>query len=308
MEKILVTGGAGYKGSLLVPRLLEKGYRVTVLDNFMFGVKPILHFAGHPNVNFINGDVRDKQVIAASMKNADVIMHLAAIVGYPACSAEPQVAETVNVNGTKNICENLSPNQRLIFASTGSTYGKVTTICTEETPINPLSLYGKTKWIAEQMTTDKGGVGLRFATVFGVSPRLRLDLLVNDFVHQAIHLKQIILYNSNWRRTFLHVIDAAESYLFTMDNFEKMSGKAFNIGDDSMNYTKQDIALAVKKQVDYYLHEAEVGEDLDQRDYEVSYQRVRDLGFKAKVTLDDGIAELVKVLPHLKVMSEWRNA
>jgi len=308
MEHVLVTGGAGYKGSLLVPRLLEKGYQVTVLDNFMFGIKPILHFANHPNVSFINGDVRDKRVVATAMKNADIIHHLAAIVGYPACSADPQVAESVNVDGTRNICENLSQNQRLIFASTGSTYGKVKATCTEETPINPLSLYGKTKWIAEQLVTDKGGVGLRFATVFGLSPRLRLDLLVNDFVHQAIHLKQIILYNSNWRRTFLHVRDAAESYLFTMDNFDRMSGRAFNVGDEKMNYTKLDIALAVRKKVDYYLHEAEIGEDLDQRDYEVSYQRIRDLGYKATVTLDEGIDELAKILPHLQVVSEWRNA
>ncbi len=196
----------------------------------------------------------------------------------------------------------------MIFASTGSTYGKVEGICTEETPIDPLTLYGSTKWEAEQMVRDAGGVSLRFATVFGVSPRLRLDLLVNDFVHQALHNKQIVLYEGHFRRTFLHVQDAANSYLLAIDRFDDMAGEAFNIGDNSMNYTKREIAMKIREHLDYYLHEADVGEDLDKRDYEVSYDKIHALGFNNTINLNDGVLELIKVLSHLQVTNEWRNA
>jgi len=308
MENILVTGGAGYKGTILIPKLLEKGYKVTLFDRFMWGYRPILHFASNNNLRIIKGDVRDKRLITEEVKNHDIILHLAAIVGYPACSADPHQAETTNIGGTKNICDKISDNQMLIFASTGSTYGKVEGICTEETPINPLSLYGSTKWEAEKMILDKKGVALRFATVFGISPRLRLDLLVNDFVYQAIHIKQIVLFEGFNRRTFLHVKDAVNSYLFAIDNYHKMRGKAFNVGDEKMNYTKKDIALAIKEKIDYYLHEADIGEDLDKRDYEVSYEKIRMLGYKSKVSLSEGVDELVKVLRHLQIVNEWRNA
>jgi len=308
MEKILVTGGAGYKGTILIPKLLEKGYKVTLFDRFMWGYRPILHFASNNNLRIVKGDIRDESLIAKEVKNHDIILHLAAIVGYPACSADPHQAETTNIGGTENICNVISNNQKLIFASTGSTYGKVEGICTEETPINPLSLYGSTKWEAEKMILDKKGVGLRFATVFGISPRLRLDLLVNDFVYQAIHVKQIVLFEGFNRRTFLHVKDAVNSYLFAIDNYHKMRGESFNVGDENMNYTKKDIALAIKEKTDYYLHEADIGEDLDKRDYEVSYEKIRMLGYQSKVSLSEGIDELVKVLRHLQIVNEWRNA
>ena len=308
MENILVTGGAGYVGTILIPQLLDKGYKVTLFDRFMWGYRPILHFASNSNLRIIKGDIRDKSLIAEEVNNHDIILHLAAIVGYPACSADPNQAETTNVGGTKNICSVISDNQMLIFASTGSTYGKVDGICTEETPINPLSLYGSTKWEAEKMILDKKGVGLRFATVFGISPRLRLDLLVNDFVYQAIHFKQIVLFEGYYKRTFLHVKDAVNSYLFAIDNYYKMRGKAYNVGDEKMNYTKKDIALAINEKVEYYLHEANIGKDLDKRDYEVSYEKIKMLGFQSKVILSEGIDELVKVLMHLQIINEWRNA
>lgn len=308
MEKILVTGGAGYIGTLLIPLLLEKGYEVTLFDRFMWGYKPILHFAANKNLRIINGDIRDRSLIAEEVKSHDIILHLAAIVGYPACSADPNQAETTNIGGTKNICTNISINQMLIFASTGSTYGKVEGICTEETPINPLSLYGSTKWQAEKMVLDKNGVGLRFATIFGISPRLRLDLLINDFVYQAIHNKQIVLFEGNVRRTFLHIKDAVMSYLFTINNYDKMKGGAYNVGDEKMNYTKREVALKILKKIEYYLHEADIGEDLDKRDYEVSYRKIRDIGFNSVVYLDEGIDELIKVLSHLYIINEWRNA
>ncbi|RMG42642.1 MAG: NAD-dependent epimerase/dehydratase family protein [Candidatus Dadabacteria bacterium] len=305
--KILVTGGAGYLGSLLVPMLLGRGYKVTVLDNFTWGVKPVLHFATHPELKIIGGDVRSRDVVNQAVTGQDMVIHLAAIVGYPACAADRDKAISTNVEGTRNIVE-AARGKKLIFASTGSTYGKVEGICTEESPIDPLTLYGSTKWEAEKMITDAGGVALRFATVFGVSPRLRLDLLVNDFVYQAVHARQIILYEGHFRRTFLHCRDAARSYLTAIDYYDKMAGEAFNVGDNSMNFTKRQVAEKVREQIDFYLHEAAVGEDQDKRDYAVSYDKIGQFGYKAEVSLEEGIAELLKVVPYIHITNEWRNA
>lgn len=307
-QTVLITGGAGYKGTLLVPMLLDRGYEVTVLDQFRWGMKPLLHFASHPRLRLVTGDVRDETLMKEEVSRHDWICHLASIVGYVACAADPVAAQTINVDGTRNVTSNMSKDQRLLYASTGSTYGKVEGICTEETPINPLSLYGSTKWEGEQMARDVGGVGLRFATVFGIAPRLRLDLLVNDFVYQALHLKQIVLYEGHFRRTFLHAHDAAAVYPFAMEHFGAMSGGAYNVGDDEMNYTKREIAHLIKDQVDYHLYEADVGSDIDARDYEVSYDRIKSLGYACTIDMRKGISELVKVLKHIKITSDWRNA
>ena len=304
--RVLVTGGCGYLGSMLVPLLLNREYQVTVLDRLMWGIKPILHFAAHPNLNLISGDIRDREVVRAAVQDTDVVFHLAAIVGYPACAADPAQAVSTNVDGTRNLVEALT-DQKLLFASTGSTYGKVEGRCTEETPIDPLTLYGSTKWQAERMVTGRGGVALRFATVFGVSPRLRLDLLVNDFVHQALHNKQIVMYEGHFRRTFLHARDAARSFVFALDHYDKMLGSAFNVGTNAMNYTKRGVAEEIAKQVDFYLHEADVGQDADQRDYEVCYDKIHRLGYTTTVNLAQGVAELVKILRHLRLTNEWRN-
>lgn len=305
--KIFVTGGAGYIGTVLIPMLLNRGYEVVLFDNFHWGIKPVLHFATDPKMHIISGDVRNKKEVRNAMKGCDMVIHLAAIVGYPACASDRDRAITTNVQGTKNIVENLE-GRKMVFASTGSTYGKVEGICTEETPIDPLTLYGSTKWEAENLVTGNGGVALRFATVFGVSPRLRLDLLINDFVYQAIHSRQIIIYEGHFRRTFLHVKDAANSYLFAIDNYDKMQGGAYNVGDETMNYTKKQAALKIREFYDFYLHEADVGEDMDKRDYEVSYKKIKKLGYGSGVSLEGGIKELIKVLKHLKIINEWRNA
>ena len=310
MEKILITGGAGYIGSILTPILLERGYQITVFDNFMFGAQPLFGFSTNPKLKIIEGDVREKKTLALEVKKHDWIFHLAAIVGYPACAADPTRALSTNVEGTRNLVSALEKGQRLIFASTGSTYGKVEGIATEETPINPLTLYGKTKRECEDMVIQSSieSVILRFATVFGTSPRMRLDLLVNDFVYQAIHNRQIVLFEGHFKRTFLHSTDAAAIYPFTIDNFEKMSGGIFNVGDESMNYTKKQVALKIAQYVDYYLHEADVGTDPDQRDYEVDYNKVRQLGFKAEIDLEQGIQELIKILSVVKIAHPFRNA
>jgi nucleoside-diphosphate-sugar epimerase len=305
--RILVTGGAGYIGSILVPMLLSKGYEVVLFDKFLWCVKPILYFASHQNLKIISDDIREHKAIKSAIKNCDIVIHLAAIVGYPACASDRATAISTNVDGTKNIVDEIK-NKGLVFASTGSTYGKVEGICTEETPIDPLTLYGLTKWEAEKMVTKVGGVALRLATVFGVSPRLRLDLLVNDFVYQALHNRQIVLYEGHFRRTFLNAVDAARSFLFAVDNYEKMSGEAFNIGDDNMNYTKKEVALLIKRHIDYYLHEADIGEDLDKRDYEVSYKKINKLRFRSAISLNEGILGLIKILKHINITNEWRNA
>jgi nucleoside-diphosphate-sugar epimerase len=310
VETVLLTGGAGYIGSLLAPQLLELGYQVTILDNFMYGAQPVLGFCRHPNLTLIKGDVRDETLIRRVVPKHDWVLHLAAIVGYPACAADPFRSTTTNVEGTRHIIEAMSKQQRLIFASTGSTYGKVLGIATEETPIEPLTLYGRNKRDCEMLIRDAGvnSVSLRFATVFGSSPRLRLDLLINDFIYQAIHNKQIVLFEGHFRRTFLHSSDAAAIYPFTMRHFERMNHGVFNVGDESMNYTKKQVAQMIGKYLRYYLHEADVGTDPDQRDYEVDYSKLRSLGFRAKVTLDEGIQELVKVLSVLVIQHPLRNA
>ena len=310
MAKVLITGGAGYIGSVLAPMILSEGHEVTIFDSFMYGALPLLGFSAHPKLSIIKGDVRDATALARAVKGQDWILHLAAIVGYPACAADPHLSVTTNVDGTKNVLDAMGQGQRLIFASTGSTYGKVQGVASEETPIAPLTLYGKTKRDAEMLIRDSNRehVILRFATVFGSSPRMRIDLLINDFVYQAVHNRQIVLFEGHFRRTFLHSHDGAAVYPFAMANYDRMRGGVFNVGDESMNYTKREIALKIKEYADFYLHEAQIGTDPDQRDYEVDYSRLKSLGFRAKVDLDEGIKELVKILSVTTIANPLRNA
>lgn len=309
MERILITGGAGYIGSVLTPMLLEQGHHVTIYDSFMYGAQPVLGFSMHPHLELVRGDVRDAEALRRVIRGRDWVMHLAAIVGYPACAADPFRAQTTNVDGTRNVLEAMDKNQRLIFASTGSTYGKVIGTATEDTPIAPLTLYGKNKRDCERMIRSSAvpHTILRFATVFGSSPRLRLDLLINDFVYQALHSKQIVLFEGHFRRTFLHSTDAAAIYPFAMEQFEQMVGNVYNVGDESMNFTKRQVAQKIRESVNYYLHEADVGTDPDQRDYEVDYSRLKRLGYRAKVTLAEGLRELIKVLSVLTIQHPLRN-
>lgn len=290
--------------------LLEQGCQVTILDNFLYGAQSILGFCRHPNLALVKGDIRDETVVRRLVPRHDWILHLAAIVGYPACAADPFRAATTNEDGTHNLVQAMSKSQRLIFASTGSTYGKVAGIATEDTPIEPLTLYGRTKRNGEMLIRDADvdHVSLRFATVFGSSPRLRLDLLINDFVYQAIHNKQIVLFEGHFRRTFLHSSDAAAIYPFTMKHFERMNRQVFNVGDESMNYTKKQVAQQIRKYLRYYLHEADVGTDPDQRDYEVDYSKLRTVGFRAQVSLEEGLQELIKALSVLVIQHPLRNA
>jgi nucleoside-diphosphate-sugar epimerase len=252
------------------------------------------------DLTLVKGDIRDLDCLRRAMHSADVIVHLAAIVGYPACSKNPELAITTNIDGTRNIIENMRPNQKLVFASTGSCYGAIPNgMCTEETPLSPLSLYGSTKAECEQMVKEAAGVTLRLATIFGVSQRLRLDLLVNDLVYKALTLKRFDVYEAHFRRTFLHVRDVARAFLFAIENYEKMSGQVYNVGGDSLNYTKLDICNIIKEFVpDCVITVSESGTDIDQRNYQVSYEKIRKLGFVPEIDIRQGIAELQKVLSY----------
>ncbi len=307
--KILVTGGAGYVGSILVPLLLDHDHEVLVLDNLMYNSGAGLFSCFYnKRFTFQEGDIRDASLVKQLLREIDLVIHLAAIVGYPACRKDEQQAYDVNVRGTDNLVKRLSPSQRIIFSSTGSNYGAVSGSCTEETPLDPLSVYGKTKTEAERIVLGHPqSIAYRFATAFGISPRLRLDLMINDFVYQALYTKNLIVYEKDFRRTFIHVRDMAEAIAFAIQHFDRMKRQVFNVGSEAMNLTKEQVAQAVRNKIEFYLHFADVGKDEDQRNYEVSYQKIRALGYGTKVSLDEGLDELIRGLRLVKLKNPLSN-
>jgi len=306
--KILVTGGAGYIGSMLVPELLKAGHEVCVYDSLLFGGNSMLPHFRNSNFTFIKGDIRDTGKLKQSVKGKDVIIHLAAIVGYPACEQDHKITTEVNLEATKKLVDMLDSNQIILFGSTGSNYGRVEGVCTEETPLNPLSLYGTTKTEAEQyIMKNCKAVAYRFATAFGLSPRLRLDLLVNDFTNKAINDKYIVVYESHFMRTFIHVHDIARSFLFALNNLDKMVGNVYNVGCDTMNFSKREVCEKIQAVTPYFLHLADIGSDADQRDYVVSYDKISSLGFEVHVGLDEGIQELSDGIKVIKIQNPYAN-
>ncbi len=307
--RILVTGGAGYVGSTLVPMLLEQGHRVRVLDSLRFGGHGLLPCCSNRSFELVKGDVCDEAAVKKALDDMEAVIHLAAIVGYPACKKEPHVAQATNVEGTKTLLKVRKPDQKILYASTGSIYGSVPDyICNENTPMAPITLYGETKGAAEKMILESGNsVAYRFATAFGVSNRMRLDLMPNDFTYQAVKNRNLIVYEGGFKRTFVHVRDMGRSFVFALENWDKVKDDVYNVGHETMNFTKEDVARKILEHVDYYLHFAEVGSDADQRNYEVSYQKIREKGFETTVDLDRGIGELVRAAQLIEFQNPFAN-
>jgi len=297
-ERVLVTGGAGYLGSVLCEHLLDAGYQVTAIDNLMFGQESLFHLCARPAFDFIRGDVRDEALMKKAILNADVILPLAAIVGAPACDRDPILTDAVNVGAIRTLLKYRSPKQLIVFPVTNSGYGTKSgdVFCTEETPLEPISQYGRTKMQAEaEVLATPNALTFRLATVFGLSPRLRIDLLVNHFVYTAVNDGYIVIFEKDFKRNFIHIRDVADAFLHAIKNRDRMVGKAYNAGLDAANISKAELAMKIKEHVPrFFVHFSEVGQDPDKRNYIVSNQRLREAGFEAKRSLDDGIKELIK--------------
>jgi nucleoside-diphosphate-sugar epimerase len=302
--KILVTGGAGYKGTVLTRKLLEKGYDVSLIDNFMYGYEPVMHFATNRNLEIIRHDIRNG---IPDLKKYDVIFHLAGISGFPACASNPHSAQLINVEATRVIARDLSPGQMLINASTTSLYGKSGMPCDEDTVVDPVSTYAQTKLAAEKILHEKENViSLRFATVFGFSTRMRMDLMINDFVYKAVKERVIVLFDSFAKRTFIHVEDAADCYIFAMNNFDTMRGGIYNAGGNSLNFSKEEIAEKIKKKVDFSIVNSEV-KDKDLRHFIVNFNKIEKLGYSPARTVEDGIDELIRIYGFYEYYSHYRT-
>jgi nucleoside-diphosphate-sugar epimerase len=294
---------------VLVPHLLAQGHQVRVLDNLMYGGRGLLACFADRRFEFVKGTILDERRLRQSLDGVDAIIHLAGIVGYPACQRDPRLAQEVNLDGTRLVDQLRKRDQPIIFASTGSNYGAVVgALCTEDTPLNPLTEYGTTKTAAERHLLEAGNtVCYRFATAFGVSPRMRFDLLVNDFVYQAKVNKDLIIYERGFKRTFIHVRDMARAFAFALDNYPKLRDDVYNVGSEDMNYNKEEVAVLIKKRVDYYLHFAEIGKDEDQRNYEVSYAKIRGKGFTTEIDMETGIEELIRAVDLIGLKNEYAN-
>lgn len=302
--KILVTGAAGYIGSVLVPKLLDEGHEVVAVDNFMYNQTSLLDCCYKDKLSIIRGDVRDKSLMSKHVKNADAIIALACIVGAPACDRDPVAARTINLDAMRLLLELRSKDQMVLFPCTNSGYGlgQEGIHCTEETPLNPITLYGRLKVDAEKAVLDSGNsITLRLATVFGVSPRMRLDLLVNDFVYRAVNDKFVILFESSFKRNYIHVRDVTKAYLHCLENFDSMKDEPYNVGLSDANISKWELCTEIQKHVpSFYFVEAKVGEDPDKRNYIVSNDKIEKTGFKPDFSLPAGIKELIKAYQVIK--------
>jgi len=296
--RILVTGGAGYIGAVLVPHLLREGHAVTVIDSFMYGQASLLDCCHHPGLTIIRGDARDRAVLAAAVKQADAIIPLACLTGAPACDRNPAEARRINLEAIRLLLELRSRTQPIIFPTTNSGYGvgQAGIHCTEETPLRPVSLYGQLKVEAEQAVLEAGhSVTLRLATAFGISPRMRLDLLVNDFVYRAVTDRFLVVFQGHFKRNYIHVRDIAQAFLHALTHLETMNGQPYNVGLSDANLSKLELCAEIKKQIPaFYYVEAAIGEDPDKRNYIVSNEKIERTGFRPRVSLQDGIAELIK--------------
>ena len=293
--KILVTGGMGYLGSVLCPDLVEN-HEVVVYDNLVYNQTTLLNLFNNKNFKFVYGDVRDYSKLSNYVNKADVIIPLAAIVGFPACDRDKQLATAVNYYQIKKILNNTSKLQRIIFPNTNSGYGQKTEgICTEDQKLTPISHYGVTKCNSENLILDEGrGITFRFATVFGMSERMRLDLLVNEFVYKALTDRYITLFQAHTIRNYIHIKDVSSAFQFMINNYEDNVGEAFNVGLSDTNISKLELTERIQKYIpDFVVNQSEYYEDPDKRDYIVSNEKIESVGWKSNYSLDDGIQELI---------------
>ncbi|MGZ3420729.1 MAG: NAD-dependent epimerase/dehydratase family protein, partial [Polyangiales bacterium] len=296
--RVLVTGAAGYIGSILCERLLDEGHHVIGLDALTHGEQGLFHLCADQRFEFVHGDARNETTMADLVKKADVIIPLAAIVGAPACARDPWLAKSVNLDAVKLINRLRSTSQLVVYPTTNSGYGtkSAEVFCTEETPLEPISLYGTTKVDAEaELLNSQNAITLRLATVFGTSPRMRLDLLVNHFTYAALTDGYIVIFEKDFKRNYVHIRDVADCFVHAIANSTKMVGRPFNVGLDRANLSKEELAMKIKEYLpNFYVHFGAVGSDPDKRNYIVSNQRLREAGFEAKRGLDEGIQELLK--------------
>ena len=296
--KILITGGAGYIGSVLTPALLQAGHEVTVLDSFIFRQNSLADCCQYDAFQIVRGDCRDEAVVAPLLAKADVIIPLAALVGVPLCKMDALGARTINQEAVELICRLASNSQRIIYPTTNSRYGigEKGKFCTEDTPLRPISLYGVTKNNAEKAVLDRGNsITFRLATVFGVASRMRTDLLVNDFVYRAVNDRAVVIFEGHFKRNFIHIRDVARVFMYALEHFESMKGRPYNFGLEDANLSKLELCEKIRGHVPAFVFlEAPIGEDPDKRDYIVSNQRILSTGFRMEWDLDRGIKELIK--------------
>ena len=312
--KVLITGGAGYLGSVLVGKLLEQSYEVVVLDKLLFNQTSLLQYTSKSKFKFIHGDVRNEILLEKLCNEADIIIPLAAIVGFPACAQDPELAKEINFQQIVNIVKFTNgKGKKILYPNTNSGYGLSTgqSECTEESPLTPISVYGTTKCEAENfLRTSTDSIIFRLATVFGVSPRMRTDLLVNDFTYKAITDKYIVVFEKSFKRNFIHIQDVANVFLFMLENYDKYKCEVFNVGLSDANLSKQELLEKIQSHVknfavsynDYY-------EDPDKRDYIVSNTKIESTGWSPKWDIDMGINELIMAYQMIvpKMGAEFRN-
>lgn len=297
-QHILVTGGAGYLGSMIIPELLSLGHKVTVLDNFMFKQNPLAHVCANPEFDVIRGDARDEGLIKSAIKDVDVVIPLAALVGAPLCNNDQLGTTSINRDAVIMLTKLLSKDQRILMPITNSGYGigEKGKFCTEESPLKPISLYGTTKVEAEAAVLERGNaISFRLATVFGMAPRFRLDLLVNDFVYRAVHDRAVVLFEADFKRNYIHIRDVARAFIHGLDNFETMKNEAYNVGLSDANLSKRELCEKIHEHIPSFVFmEAPIGEDPDKRDYIVSNEKIEATGYMPQHSLDMGIRELIK--------------
>lgn len=304
--KILITGGAGYKGVLLAGKLLDRGHDVTIHDNFLYGYDPVMHLVKNPKLTVVRDDIRN--IKKETIKGFDVIYHLAGIGGLPGCEANPSSAQSINADATIKLAELADPEQLIVYAGTTTVYGdQKGKTCDETTPVILKSVYSKTKFAGEEaIMKRKNSIGFRFATIFGASPRMRTDLIINDFCYRALYDRVLVLFQANSKRTCLHVDDAVEAYLLALDKADQMKGNIYNVGADSLNLTKLEVAEKIAKVTGCKIVNSDI-KDADTRDFTISYAKLAALGFKPKKTIDDGIAEMVKVYGFYDPFQDFNN-